>query len=65
MVLGGEKWMAVCGGCGGGGRVVGGNRWSLSLAGDACWSATTPGGRSPVRERDSRERGSCGRERER
>jgi len=44
-----------------------GDQSSLSLGGDACWPAAAPDGRSPMRERerDSRERESCGRERER
>jgi len=32
--LGWDEWMAVRGGCGSGGCVLGGNRWSLSLTGD-------------------------------
>jgi len=33
-----------------------GDHSSLSLAGDACWPAAAPDGRSPVREREIRER---------
>ena len=40
------------------------DRSSLSLAGDACWPAAAPGGRSPVRERE-RGRDALERERER
>jgi len=32
------------------------DRSSLSLAGDACWPAAAPAGRSPVRERERRAR---------
>ena len=33
-----------------------GDQSSLSLAGDACWPAAAPDGRSPVREREILER---------
>ena len=63
--FGWERWMTVRGGCGGGGRAMGGCRWS-PLAGDAWRTAVTPdaGHWLPVRGRE-RVRDALERERER